>query len=352
MKSKLKHILIVFQVVLFFGTTSFAQDVHFSQFDAAPLYFNPSQSGLFDCNHRFIGNFKGQWSTYNSIMLSYDQPFKYIDKLVDLKGDRMGLGALVYSDHSGENSYGNTQLRIMPAYHKDVSSTLRVSFGLNMMLNIAGIDETTVILPGGVDPLNGSGTAGVDFENPTKMYADLGVGLNVKYDLTPQFPIYAGATLDRLFGSGGGGIASGVKHPNYRRLSFNANSVVPVNSLISLLPSFIFQDQNKYFEMNFGSYARYNTESMSQNVSALYAGAWMRYGDALIFGVAFDSPNSKGVLNVGLSYDMTISSFRVSDKWANTNNVGKNSLELSVKFIQCTAPIVIDPEGIINDPFR
>lgn len=343
-----KKIAITLSVTsMLFVQSLFSQDVHFSQFDAAPLYFNPALSGLFECNNRVIANFKGQWSTYNTLMISYDQP-------ISIGAGNFGIGALVNADYAGENSYGNTLFKLMPTYHKDlIPGKLKLSTGLDMMIDYNSIDESNVRMPDDIDPNTGDGTAGADFANPSQIYADLGLGFNMQYSMREDIPINAGITFNRLLGSGGGGIASSETPSNYRKYSLNANAVYPINTTVSLLPSFIFLNQKKYNEMNAGSFVKFAIGQYTPIVDALYAGAWYRFGDAAIFGVGFDKPISKKwTLNFGFSYDMTVSSFSKSDNWKNTSNVGTDSFEFSIKLINCKLPIIVNPEGIINDPFR
>lgn len=350
MKQYILNRLAVILLTISIGFSAFSQDVHFSQFDAAPLFFNPAQTGLFDCHQRIIANVKGQWSTYNSFMASYDRPLS----LFSTPTGYFGAGALVIADYAGETSYGNTLLKLMPAYHQNVmNSRLKLSIGLDIFMNYMSIDETKVLLGSGIDPNTGKVTPGADFDNSSKFYADLGVGTNAIYHIQPDFPISGGITMYRLFGSGGGGIASNEAQTNYRRFSINANSVIPVTEVISFLPSLIYLNQKKYNEINFGTYAMFSVGERTSVVDALYVGAWHRYGDAIILGFAFDKTlSAKWAMNFGFSYDITVSQFRATNKWQNTKNVGTDSFEFSIKFINCKIPLIVNPQGIINDPFR
>ncbi len=349
MKLNLPKIFIFISLFVLFGVRGFSQDMHFSQFDAAPLFYNPSQAGLLDCERRLMANFKGQWSTYNSSMISYDQPIKQLQ----FRNSYFGAGVLVTIDRGGEASYGNTQLRLMPAYHHNITPNLRLSLGLDVLLNITNIDEDDVIFGGSIDPETGQTTPGADLENTMKFYSDLGAGLNIQYKFSDGTPINVGFTSHRLFGSGGGGIASEETMPNYRKFSINANSEITAADWLQFLPSFVLVKQKRYQEMNFGSFAKFKFREESFVLDAVYVGAWHRYKDAVILGFAFDMPiTAQWKMNFGFSYDITVSSFRKSNKWIKTNNVGKDSFEFAIKFTSCRAPIIINPEGIINDPFR
>ncbi|HNM24595.1 MAG TPA: type IX secretion system membrane protein PorP/SprF, partial [Saprospiraceae bacterium] len=40
-----------------------AQDIHFSQFYMSPLNLNPAMTGVMNCNHRIVANYRNQWSS-------------------------------------------------------------------------------------------------------------------------------------------------------------------------------------------------------------------------------------------------------------------------------------------------
>lgn len=342
---------IVWLFVLMVGVApAIAQDTHFSQFDAAPLYYNPALAGVNECHNRIYTNYKGQWRTYNTFLMSYDQ---HLEK-VQLFGGSIGLGALVVADYSGENSYGTTQFKLMPAYHYNMGR-LRISAGLDAAFNLMSINEDKLVVGKNINPLTGEYTTGSELENTTRFYFDMGVGLNGQYFITNKFPINMGITLFRLFGYGGGGlaVASQDSKENYRRFSMNANAVCPVTPKVTLLPSLIYINQKMYNEMNFGSYVKCAVGEYTPVIDAIYIGSWYRVQDALILGLAFDKPiNKNWTLQFGFSYDITLSSYREANKWATSKNVGGDSFEFSLKLLNCRLPILVNPEGIVNDPFR
>lgn len=331
-----------------FAVKVHSQDVHFSQFDAAPLYFNPALAGLIDCNNRILGNFKSQWATYNTAMISYDQG---ISKLTTARG-KFGVGGFVNVDYAGSTSYGNTLLELIPAYHYDViPSKLTLSAGLTAMFNYNTINHGNIITPGNIDPITGQPiVGGNDLENASQFYWDLGAGINAKYMINEEFPVNLGVAMKRLLGNGGG---LEEKVDNYRRFSLNSNAIVPVNTTISFLPSLIYIQQKRYNELNFGSYLKYNLAHITRFLDAAYAGVWYRWEDAVIMGLSADKALGKNwLMNVGLNYDLTVSDFRSSNKWQSGKNVRSDSFEISVRFMNCRIPFKVPHQGIINDPFR
>lgn len=69
-----------------------AQDIHFSQFYMAPLFLNPAMTGVMNCNHRVIANYRNQWASilrsnaYNTYNVSYD------NKMPVGRYDYLGVG--------------------------------------------------------------------------------------------------------------------------------------------------------------------------------------------------------------------------------------------------------------------
>ncbi|MCL2329438.1 MAG: PorP/SprF family type IX secretion system membrane protein [Bacteroidetes bacterium] len=344
-----KKALAFITLLSLFAMRVHSQDVHFSQFDAAPLFFNPALAGLIDCNSRILGNFKSQWATYNTAMISYDQG---ITKLTTARG-KFGLGGFVNVDYAGATSYGNTLLELTPAYHYDVvPSKLTLSAGLAAMFNYNTINQNDVRLPNHYDPITGEPIyGGSDLENASQFYWDLGAGVNAKYMVNERLPINLGFAMKRLLGNGGGLEDKSID--NYRRFSVNSNAIVPVNTTISLLPSLIYIQQNRYNELNFGSYLKYNTAQITRIVDAVYVGVWYRWEDAVIMGLSADRAlGVNWLMNFGVNYDLTVSDFRQSNKWKSGNNVRSDSFELSVRFMNCKVPFSVPRQGIINDPFR
>ena len=59
--------------LLLFGEAGrgFAQDIHLSQFNSCPQNLNPSQTGMFNGDWRFVGNYRTQWAGISVPFVSY-----------------------------------------------------------------------------------------------------------------------------------------------------------------------------------------------------------------------------------------------------------------------------------------
>ena len=110
---------------------AFAQDIHYSQFNASPQNLNPAQTGLFDGDWRFVGNFRSQWSVipvpYRTFSIATDTRLK-----TKLENDVPAVGLIINTDKSGDSKFTTTQIFASGAYIKKLNkdSTHFVSVGI------------------------------------------------------------------------------------------------------------------------------------------------------------------------------------------------------------------------------
>ena len=330
--SNMKLIIKALVVVLIssgIAVKSYSQDLHLSQYDAAPLFFNPALSGNFDGIHRFIGNYKSQWRTYNTALLSYD---RMLPANITLAGGKFGLGGIVTKDKAGETGYGYTQIKLIPSYHIPIipNDILYLSAGLEFSMTQNGIDKNAVQTGSSIDPTTGQSTSGYDGLNNNVWYFDMAAGINAYTLVKGQYPVNLGITLCHLLKPGKSLVGTGTI-TNPRRFSVNANTVIRIDSSFSLLPSLIWLRQKPSDEINIGTFLKYN---LKKQPYAGYFGCWYRVKDAIILGLAIDVPGFQPnhVLNIGFSYDVTLSSYATTAK-NDKSKIGSNSFEVSIKYI-------------------
>ncbi|MBP6825356.1 MAG: PorP/SprF family type IX secretion system membrane protein, partial [Saprospiraceae bacterium] len=117
MKKTTLHIL-SFCVVMLSAVAVQAQDIHFSQFYMSPLNLNPAMTGVMNCNHRIVANYRNQWASilknnaYNTYSASYDQ------KLPVGRYDYFGLGGTLWGDKAGASEFATLQARLSGSYAK------------------------------------------------------------------------------------------------------------------------------------------------------------------------------------------------------------------------------------------
>lgn len=340
-----------FLSLLLIAIASNAQDVHLSQFDAAPLFYNPALSGNFPGEHRFIGNFKTQWSVYNTFLVSYDR--RISEENLSIGGGELGVGGMLLGDMAGENNYGKMQVKLMPAWHRDLldqKNMLRASVGADFSFFYNVIDNSSIYTNSGVSGQDGTVTKGMDIETGN-INADLGIGLNLFSVLNESkvYPTNVGVTFHHLLKSGNSFVDDD-KTNKPRLFTVNANSEIPIGKDFLAMPSLIYAKQTGFYELNMGSFIGYDLlkgdqTSESQKFYMLYVGGWYRWNDAAVVAVGLKGKGAKKNhwWRMALSYDITVSNYQeLSVRGYN------NSFELSFMYIIEKADFQYVPPAKIN----
>ncbi len=102
-------------ILLFLATGLHAQDLHFTQVAAQPLWLNPALTGDFFGHVRGGLTFRDQWASvpvpWRTFTLGADTRLA----LPFAGGRQLGLGILLGSDQAGELDYGQTSVRLATA---------------------------------------------------------------------------------------------------------------------------------------------------------------------------------------------------------------------------------------------
>ena len=113
----------LFVSFLLLSEKSLAQDPHFTQFYANPLYLNPAFAGSHRCP-RIVFNYRNQWpnisGTYVSTAFSFDM------KVEAVSG---GLGLQFLHDNAGQGTMSITGFSGMYAYQLSITREFSMAFG-------------------------------------------------------------------------------------------------------------------------------------------------------------------------------------------------------------------------------
>lgn len=164
---------------------SYSQDIHFSQYNAAPLQLNPALTGVNGADYRFVANYRQQWSNvanYRTIAASYDMA---ILKKTN-KSNYGGVGVSFFSDKAGDTDLSTNMVNVNLSY--------------TFMLNRNGTQSLSTGIMGGfghrsIDPTKMTfdsqfGSQGFDeglptlesIENDSRIFADIGAGMLWNYN--------------------------------------------------------------------------------------------------------------------------------------------------------------------------
>jgi type IX secretion system PorP/SprF family membrane protein len=291
----LRKLLIAISCFLVFNAAS-AQDPHFTQFYANPLYLAPSFAGATQSD-RVAAVYRNQWANlpgaYVTYSFSYDHYFDNFNS---------GVGILLMRDVSGTGDLALTNAGLQYSYDIKINNVWHVRPGIHVNYTQMGIDYFKLTWN---DQLSSSGAGSstfeqtgdnikgdVDVSSSALLYSDrYWLGFGVDHLLTPNYGLYSNdASLSMKYTVFGG--AQVIK----RGQLFN-----PIDESLSL--AFLFRHQYIYNQLDLGVY---------WYKAPLMVGLWYRgipiigadpRGDAMAFLVGYKMDD----IRVGYSYDFTIS---------------------------------------------
>ena len=303
---------------------SFAQDIHFSQFNNSPLNLNPAQTGLFNGDWRFVGNLRNQWSSvpvpYRTFSLSIDTRWKN-----EILQGIPAVGLLVNTDKSGDSKLTTINVFLPIDYIKKLNkdSTHFISFGIQPGLTTKSFNPSNLSFDNQYDgdAYNPALASGENFSSYRITYFDIGGGIAYLYKMNNRKMVNVGISLQHMTRPKQKFYSDGTDRLDIKT-AFSGMSEFPVSEQLDLVPSFIYQHQGKYNETTVGSFAKYLLTPVDGMTSAISLGAFYRLKDAFIIAATMDYKN----FNVGMSYDINTSKLSAA-----TNHRG--GFEISVIYI-------------------
>lgn len=270
------------------GFSASAQDPQFTQFYANPIYLNPAFAGSHGCP-RIAMNYRNEWPSltgnYVTYSASYDQYFKNISG---------GFGVLATHDQQGQGTIFTSMLGAVYSYHLNVSRKFKMMFGARAAMYNKYLDWSKLTFGDMIDPRRGFIYQTGDVQRGGSRYffdASAGVvGYNKHF-----FFGFAAHHLNRPDESM---IIGSSRLPI--RMTGHMGAKIPLGSksqyknVTSIMPNVIYQYQNGFQELMFGTYVQYG---------AFTAGGWFRNRDAFILTIGVDT----GKFRLGYSYDITVS---------------------------------------------
>lgn len=310
-----KVITIIVVFALFLNIN--AQDIHFSQYNAQPIFLNPAFTGLNGCDYRAGAIYKSQWgsvsagNTYRTTSAFADfamgKPTKF--------SNFAGVGLSLFSDQAGDLNYNTNRAELSLAYHLmlDKRATQSISFGLQGGFNHRGIDQSKALFD--FDPVTGEPVASSieNIERDPMFWG--GVNAGILYSISPN------QNTNYFFGAS----FHHVNQPNissfnvnrlasermYMKFTLHGGSLIPLTDMLSIMPGFMVLKQGPHHEINISNFFKFKTNSMPYNKTAFYFGTMYRVSDALILATRADFNNG---LSIHFGYDLNISKLTAASR--------------------------------------
>lgn len=276
------------------SSLGFAQDAHFSQYYANPIYLNPAFAGVERCPtvHSNYRNQYPEYGVYQTYSASYDQ---YVDKL------NGGVAIMALKDDAGNGALNLTEVSAVYSYHLEVTRDFTLLSGFQATFRQRSLDWGSFTFPDMIDPFYG-------FVLPT---GELPPGNNYNNNLDLSFGLLGFTERWYL-----GVVGHHLTEPDEAflsqsrlplKLTVHGGANIPLgrkrlhNSLQSyIVPNVVYQLQGPGSQLTAGvSFAR----------GPLAGGLALRQGsfnpDAVIFTLGLTPPELPWTF--GYSYDYTIS---------------------------------------------
>ncbi|MGC6433094.1 MAG: type IX secretion system membrane protein PorP/SprF [Crocinitomicaceae bacterium] len=303
---KLKRIL--FTIFLLFNFLKVAaQDLEFTQFYANPIYLNPAMAGSHGCP-RVAMNYRNQWpslsGSYVSYAASYDQYFSNVSG---------GLGLILVNDVQAK-TINTTSGSLLYSYHAPIGRKWTLMFGAKASMTQKSLDWSKLTFGDMIDPRKGFIYKSGDVPRQNGVtYFDASAGFLV---------------FNKMFNFGVA--ANHLNQPNESMIG-NQDDRLPMRltahasynhhlgkkskytNSTSIMPSVIYTYQNGFWQLNLGTYVKYNKMTF---------GVWYRSLDAFVMTVGINT----GTFKIGYSYDITVS------KLGNQYSGGSHELSLGMNF--------------------
>lgn len=286
-----------------------AQDPNFSQFFASPLTLNPAFTGKFNGDLRLAGNYRNQWPTINNAFTTYtiSADLNILQNRIS-EIDQFGIGAMAFSDQSGNGILKNNYLALSTAYHKglDENGYNQIGAGFQATYVNKRLDITNLKFE---DQLTSLGFTGVTSEifsaNQINLsYLDVNAGILFNGTSNGLNNYYAGVSLYHInrpkesFQGGEFFLPS--------RVTFQAGGMMPVGQDDAVHFSANHSRQANATNTLIGGAYMMNMNPGQPAPTNLYLGTWVRFGDAIIPYVGLEF----GEFHVGATYDVNVSSLK------------------------------------------
>lgn len=302
--------LIVLPIALLLTLCTQAQDPHFSQFFASPLTLNPAFTGKFDGLWRVAFNHRDQWPSIPKayVTSSGSVDFGIMKKRIP-ENDTWGLGISGLSDASANSILKLNYGSIAMSYHKalDENGYNTIGAGFQATYSSLSLDVSKLQFEDMLTQNGFTGTTSDIITNGTNQsYVDVNAGILYSGSTNGQNNFYVGASMYHINRPKVGFIDKNWYLTG--RVTIHGGGSFPISDQLTVHAFAIEQMQNKASETVVGGALAANVNADVDNPTSVYAGAWIRFNDAIIpyIGLEFSG------FRIGASYDLNTSSLKAA----------------------------------------
>ncbi len=294
------HKILPILIAVFLSVPLFSQDIHWTQFDMAPLQLNPARTGDFHGTARLSAIARTQGNTiantgYFTYGFGVDAPI--IKGL--RKNDWIGVGLSFATDKSGELELGLKSQAFSGSYHyaldKKATSYLTLGVQIESYGRKIGNSEAAEFRDGTNMSIGGSRQS-PDFKNATGYTA----GLLLSTALNKRAKLRIGGKFARI-GKIRLNLAPNQTYKLPNRITIHADLDYQIRPRTKIIPSLLYENYGTASALVVQGRGKYLLDP--KKTIDISAGLGYRVGDALevLFGLGW------GDIDVGIGYDLPVS---------------------------------------------
>lgn len=289
-----------------------AQDVHFSQFFATPMFTNPAFAGHFKGTYRFSGIIRNQWASVSP------QPYQTFGGGVDINAplniSPMGVGINLMHDVAGLSSLSHTQAQVFLSGKVHFGNAKSFCVGAGMMGSATQqhIDFSRLTFD--------------DQHNGIRFDPNIITGETPPMEAVNYLGMSGGVFLERKWSERRrlllGYALFNINEPNRsfyknrsdnlaRRHNLHLTSSLQLGAKWDFMPALQWMRQGRQSELLGGFAFRYHLSTEVVNPRSLQVGLWGRPGDAANLSAGMQMGN----LYVGGAYDVNFSSLQPASNY-------------------------------------
>ncbi|MGB0839701.1 MAG: PorP/SprF family type IX secretion system membrane protein [Chitinophagales bacterium] len=340
----MRHITNKIALLLLFSLFSMmglqAQDPHFSQNYASPLFINPAMTGLFQGDVRVAGIYRNQWAS-----LFPDAPFRTItvsaEKAFDGVGqnDRLAAGIMLYNDKAGDLAWQTNYIDLALSYNLALTESAYLSVGLAGGVTQKGFDLSNAQFDDQYNmelgEITGSSIDVISAENLTN--ANVAGGVMFYKATSHRNNFYIGGALYHLTNADLRVTGNDETDNLFSKITTQVGGSIPIGAKMDIVPSAYFIKQGSAIDAMAGTFLRFIfAEDKRMGLTrAFNIGSWVRVGDT-------NAQNSLGLsavsvigkidydqLSLGINYDVTLSQLQ-------TANANRGGVEIALIYTGLT----------------
>lgn len=302
-------------MVLLLSLSLRGQDIHFSQPDANPSFFNPANTGFFTGDFRVGAIYRNQWATVSNPFQTYGLSAEYVAFKRRYYKDGVGIGVNFFGDVAGTSRYGTYQADATVTYFKSLSrfNNHFISLGARIGYGQMGFQTDKLIFSQGSSPQE-------SFETTSERYPDFSAGLAWYFQASDKYTYRAGLaafhlTQPELTYMNVGDAKLWMRYLGYLKVDIRNWDDY------ALIPSVIYQRQHNFQEILYGFDLKWFINETYEQFFTFSGGLYFRQMDAFV--LALKSEYKTWLFS--LSYDANVSGL-----WKSSHTVG--AIELSVLY--------------------